>query len=100
MYHISTYIANLISWISDPGLDLDGKFENAGFKGAVALKTQHPHLKVTIAIGGWNEGSLKFSNMAASATSRATFVQSVVDFLELVLVLKNYFLLKQKLGIY
>lgn len=35
-----------------------------------------------IAIGGWNEGSVKYSNMAANPESRKTFVNSVMDFLE------------------
>jgi chitinase len=34
-----------------------------------------------VAIGGWNEGSEKYSAMASSAATRAVFVQSVVDFL-------------------
>ncbi|CAH2056353.1 unnamed protein product, partial [Iphiclides podalirius] len=66
----------------DPGLDADGKFENAGYKGLAAIKNGNPHLKVTVAIGGWNEGSLKFSNMAATPTTRAQFIQSVLEFLE------------------
>lgn len=32
----------------------------------VALKAQKPSLKVLIAIGGWNEGSLKYSNVVSN----------------------------------
>jgi chitinase len=47
----------------------------------VALKKRNPTLKALVAIGGWNEGSLKYSNMAADASSRRTFISSVVAFL-------------------
>ncbi|CAK1593264.1 unnamed protein product [Parnassius mnemosyne] len=67
--------------ILDPALDRGGKFKNSGYKGVVGLKANNPHLKVTIAIGGWNEGSLKFSNMAATPTTRSQFIQSVLEFL-------------------
>ena len=46
------------------------------------LKIHHQHLKVTLAIGGWNEGSEKFSTMTESVTSREVFVDSVVAFLK------------------
>ncbi|XP_013136672.1 PREDICTED: probable chitinase 2 isoform X2 [Papilio polytes] len=65
----------------DPGLDRDGKYENAGYKAMAALKEQNPNLKVLLSIGGWNEGSLKFSNLASSATARKTFIKSVLEFL-------------------
>ncbi|XP_053621430.1 probable chitinase 2 [Plodia interpunctella] len=47
----------------------------------IALKDRYPHLKVTIAIGGWNEGSPKYSNMAASRETRKQFIDSVLAFL-------------------
>ena len=53
----------------------------AGFRKAADLKIKHPALKVTLAIGGWNEGSVTYSKMAKNVTSRATFVKSTVDFL-------------------
>lgn len=72
----------LLTKISDPGLDRDGKYENAGYKAMAALKEQNPNLKVLLSIGGWNEGSLKFSNLASSATARKTFIKSVLEFLK------------------
>jgi chitinase len=49
---------------------------------AVGLKTKNPNLKVLIAIGGWNQGSLRFSDMARDNGKRATFVSSVVQFIQ------------------
>ncbi|GJQ78436.1 hypothetical protein Trydic_g11555 [Trypoxylus dichotomus] len=46
------------------------------------LKAHYPHLKVTIAIGGWQDGSIKYSRMAANATKRSRFVNNTVDFLK------------------
>jgi chitinase len=46
------------------------------------LRTVNPHLTTMIAIGGWNEGSDKYSKMASSAASRKIFVDSVVKFLK------------------
>ena len=37
-------------------------------------------LQVTIAIGGWNEGSKKYSEMAADSERRKRFVESSVAF--------------------
>ncbi|CAG2121152.1 unnamed protein product, partial [Medioppia subpectinata] len=45
------------------------------------LRLVNPHATTMIAIGGWNEGSDKYSNMVSNAASRKTFVDSVVKFL-------------------
>ncbi|GIY57406.1 chitotriosidase-1 [Caerostris darwini] len=45
------------------------------------LKTYNPKLKVMIAIGGWNEGSKRFSKLVEASSSRQTFVRSAVSFL-------------------
>ncbi|XP_045508158.1 probable chitinase 2 [Colias croceus] len=66
----------------DPWQDLEKDYGRAGYKRLVALKERYPHLKVTVAIGGWNEGSAKYSKMAASPESRAKFIQSVMTFLD------------------
>ncbi|PNF22560.1 putative chitinase 2 [Cryptotermes secundus] len=46
-----------------------------------ALKNRYPHLKVSLAIGGWNEGSANYSIMASNPTSRQTFINSASDFI-------------------
>ena len=45
------------------------------------MKLYNPGLKTLLAIGGWNEGSTKYSDMALTKESRATFIQSCVDLL-------------------
>ena len=62
-------------------MDLEDNYGLAGFKKATELKYSYPHLKVTIAIGGWNEGSTKYSQMAKSRKKRSKFVNSTVEFL-------------------
>nr|ALM55738.1 chitinase [Sitophilus oryzae] len=54
----------------------------SGFANAIALKETNSDLKVLVAVGGWNEGSAKYSVMAASATYRATFISSVITLLQ------------------
>lgn len=44
------------------------------------LKLKNPHLKVTLAVGGWNEGSRNYSDMAMTADGRKAFVQSALDY--------------------
>ena len=65
----------------DTWLDLEDGGGLNGYQKAVALRTEYPHLKIMIAIGGWNEGSEKYSQMAEDAQRRSTFVTSVVVFL-------------------
>lgn len=65
----------------DPWMDLEDNYGLAGFKKATSLKYKHPHLKVSLAIGGWNEGSPKYSAMARSAEARAAFANSALAFL-------------------
>ncbi|CAK1593263.1 unnamed protein product [Parnassius mnemosyne] len=62
---------------------LEKGYSNAGYKSLVALKEKFPHLKIFIAVGGWNEGTEKFSKMAANPDLRARFIESVVEFLKL-----------------
>lgn len=45
------------------------------------LKKSNGKLKVLLAVGGWNFGTAPFQQMTASAQSRKTFIDSVVEFL-------------------
>lgn len=46
------------------------------------LRNYNPHLSTLISIGGWNEGSDKYSQMVRDPNSRKVFVDSVVKFLD------------------
>jgi len=73
-------LANNKIAVYDPYLDLKTNWGLGAFERFNNLKKRNPQLSTLIAIGGWNEGSKKYSAMAANPSSRATFVQSVVDF--------------------
>ncbi|XP_046319612.1 chitotriosidase-1 [Marmota monax] len=45
------------------------------------LKKINPKLKTLLAIGGWNFGTQKFTDMVATASNRQTFVDSAIKFL-------------------
>ena len=66
----------------DAWLDLEDNYGLKGFKKATDLRLKYPHLKVMIAIGGWNEGSKKYSQMAGDDSKRGKFVNSTVEFLK------------------
>lgn len=46
----------------------------------MGLKTQNPGLKILFSMGGWNEGSTKYSNVAADPAKRSTLVKDVLKF--------------------
>jgi len=46
------------------------------------LKAQSPHLKVLLAVGGWDHGSGPFSDMVADNDLRQKFVSTSVAFLK------------------
>jgi len=69
-------IVSLDSWN-----DLYDNYGKGAFERFTGLKAQNPELKALLAIGGWNEGSAKYSQMVSSSASRAKFTASVVDFL-------------------
>lgn len=52
------------------------------YKRFTDLKEAHPHLKTLLSIGSWNEGSVKYSNLAADEDRRVRFAANVVEFLK------------------
>lgn len=52
------------------------------YRKMTALRKQG--LKVSLGIGGWNEGSINYSMMASSSDHRKTFIASIVEFLRYV----------------
>lgn len=66
----------------DPWNDLYDNWGKGAFLRFTGLKRQNPNLKALIAIGGWNEGSEKYSKMVSDPAKRATFFNSVVSFIQ------------------
>lgn len=48
----------------------------------MALKKLNPKLKVLAVVGGWNEGSQKYSALAADANKRKLFISSALEFIK------------------
>ncbi|XP_055626232.1 mucin-2 isoform X1 [Toxorhynchites rutilus septentrionalis] len=55
--------------------------EQGGFAKFTGLKTYNKNLKTMLAIGGWNEGSSRFSPMVGDAERRSQFVKNAIKFL-------------------
>ncbi|CAL4143888.1 unnamed protein product, partial [Meganyctiphanes norvegica] len=72
--------------VLDPWNDLPENWGKNAYGRFTGLKAQNPELKTLLAIGGWNEGSMKYSKMAADQKKRAIFIESAV-----VLLLKHNF---------
>ena len=56
------------------GQNLYGRFND--------MKIQYPNMRTVMAIGGWVEGSEKYSKLAASSIKRKKFAQNAADFLK------------------
>lgn len=63
----------------DPFNDLYSDWGKGAFQRFTGLKAHNPHLKTLLAIGGWNEGATKYSQMVAQPQRRAVFIQSALD---------------------
>ncbi|XP_059612894.1 chitinase-3-like protein 1 isoform X2 [Phlebotomus argentipes] len=68
--------------ILDPWLDLEDNYGLGNIKKFNELKKLNPKLKTIAAVGGWNEGSTTFSQVANSEAKRKRFAKSAVEFLE------------------
>ncbi|KAK2580930.1 hypothetical protein KPH14_005997 [Odynerus spinipes] len=55
--------------------------EKGGYAKFTGLKTYNKNLKTMLAIGGWNEGSSRFSPMVADPAKRREFVKNSIKFL-------------------
>jgi GH18 family chitinase len=64
-------INQYISFVLLPGL----------IKHLMKLKERNRELKVLFSVGGWSEGSQKFSDMASNQERRKTFIDSVDQFI-------------------
>ncbi|KAM3962177.1 chitinase-3-like protein 1 [Aphomia sociella] len=66
----------------DPWLDLSDNYGRDNFRKFTALKLRKPNLKTLLAVGGWNEGSAKYSVMAANPSMRQNFIQSALKMIQ------------------
>ncbi|KAI0988031.1 hypothetical protein GJ496_001723 [Pomphorhynchus laevis] len=48
----------------------------------LTLKSDHPDLKLLLAVGGWTQASTSFSPMTSTQQNRAIFINSAVDLLK------------------
>ncbi|XP_050334459.1 probable chitinase 2 isoform X1 [Bactrocera neohumeralis] len=65
----------------DPWQDLKEDYGKGGYEHLTGFKITHPHLKVSLAIGGWNEGSKNYSLLVADPEQRRRFVKQVTTFI-------------------
>ncbi|XP_078403909.1 acidic mammalian chitinase-like [Cetorhinus maximus] len=56
--------------------------DEALYKSFNDLKKRNLNLKTLLALGGWNFGSNRYNRMVSTPTSRATFINSVINFLK------------------
>ncbi|KPJ14879.1 putative chitinase 2 [Papilio machaon] len=66
----------------DPYLDLPDNWGRDNFAKFNALKIGTPNLKTLLAVGGWNEGSAKYSRMVASSILRRNFITSAIKMMQ------------------
>ncbi|KAK8752693.1 hypothetical protein OTU49_006905, partial [Cherax quadricarinatus] len=62
----------------DPEYDINRK----ALERFVNMKSLNPRLKVLVAVGGWTEGSTKYSAMAKDHINRKAFINSAVQFIQ------------------
>nr|XP_034836226.1 LOW QUALITY PROTEIN: endochitinase-like [Maniola hyperantus] len=65
--------------ILNPEVDV----EQNGFRNFTSLKVTSPNVKFMVSVGGWEEGGAKYSHMVSTSALRTTFVNSVVDLLNM-----------------
>ncbi|XP_055374480.1 chitinase-3-like protein 1 [Condylostylus longicornis] len=72
--------------VIDAYLDLEENYGRGNIKKFNNLKKINPNLKTIAAVGGWNEGSIKFSEAAKDPVKRRRFIDTSIEF-----VLKHNF---------
>ena len=69
--------------VNVPHLDSDDNNEDLGnYRKFNNLKQKNPFLKTLLSVGGWKQGSLNFSIVAADPTKRAAFLRSSIELLQ------------------
>ncbi|XP_058066049.1 probable chitinase 2 [Anopheles bellator] len=65
----------------DEWQDLNENEGKGGYEKLINLRESNPHLKVLLAIGGWNEGSEAYSNLTADPERRQAFATNALHFI-------------------
>lgn len=66
--------------VLDPYLDLEDNYGRGNIRKFNNLKLKNPNLKTLVAMGGWNEGSMKYSKVANDPILRTVFAKNVLNF--------------------
>lgn len=66
--------------VLDAWLDLEDGGGRGNIKKFIGLKSKNPNVKLLAAVGGWNEGSAKFSAVAGDAAKRKAFAANAATF--------------------
>jgi chitinase len=82
IYHFSALDDNYKIKASDPWLDLPDNNGFNGYRKFTGLKKSHPHLRLLLSIGGWNEGVQKYSRLASNETLRKEFATQSAEYLK------------------
>ncbi|CAH1795273.1 unnamed protein product [Owenia fusiformis] len=61
--------------------DEDSEYSDGMYTRFIKLKERNPQLKCLIAVGGWNFGVKKMSDMLATETNRLEFISTSIEFL-------------------
>ncbi|XP_063223198.1 chitinase-3-like protein 1 [Bacillus rossius redtenbacheri] len=68
--------------VLDSWNDLPDNYGKGAMARFVKLKERSPTTKVMVSIGGWNEGSTKYSDMASSESRRQRFADNALAFVQ------------------
>ena len=79
IYHFAGLDENFKLKSLDPWLNLS---DNSGYKKLTVLKKTHPHLRLLLSVGEWNDDIEKYSNLALNETLRKTFAIQSASFLK------------------
>lgn len=60
--------------------DPDYVDNDKAYERLMKLKQENPKLIITIGIGGWSDGSVKYSDMVASLKNRLSFISSIKNY--------------------
>lgn len=66
----------------DPWQDLEDGGGKDGYRKLTRFKDTNKHLKVLLALGGWNEGSYNYSELAGHPDRRMNFVKNSLEFIQ------------------